>query len=310
MNNTIAYWLHTLTPTHIGTGRGVGYIDLPIHREKITGWPLIPGSAFKGVWAEYYDATDENRRKDTNLRLAFGRASDQDQAPSNAGALNPTDARLICLPVRSFCGTFAWVTSTLVLKMLSRDLAWAGFSRLPSIPDEPVEGKALTPENSKLTVSGIICLEDLDLQADNSKSETQQWAEQLAKWVFPNDPVTPDLKNPWQSIFINRFVIVPEDIFNFLTETGTEVVTRIRIDEDLKTVKQSQLWNEEALPAETILAGIIHCDHVYTNQTEENQKEDLIKSYARDPLSLQIGGKASVGRGRIRCVFTSNEGEG
>ena len=36
--NNRAYWLHVLTPTHVGTGRGIGYIDLPVHRDKVTGW--------------------------------------------------------------------------------------------------------------------------------------------------------------------------------------------------------------------------------------------------------------------------------
>ena len=42
-NNTKMYWLHALTPLHVGAGRGVGFIDLPIMREKVTNWPLVPG---------------------------------------------------------------------------------------------------------------------------------------------------------------------------------------------------------------------------------------------------------------------------
>ncbi len=30
------YWLHALSPTHVGIGRGVGYIDLPIDRDGVT----------------------------------------------------------------------------------------------------------------------------------------------------------------------------------------------------------------------------------------------------------------------------------
>ena len=54
MPNTRIYWLHALSPTHVGIGRGVGYIDLPIDRDGVTGWPIIRGSGFKGVWADYY----------------------------------------------------------------------------------------------------------------------------------------------------------------------------------------------------------------------------------------------------------------
>src|SRR5579875_3801588 len=127
------YWLHCLSPTHVGTGRGVGYIDLPIHRDKVTNWPVIPGSAFKGVWADHYGATEDRRGSDPKLRLAFGRASDRETNASNAGALIPTDARLVCLPIRSFQGTFAWCTSPLALQMLRRDLRLAGMVDLPPI---------------------------------------------------------------------------------------------------------------------------------------------------------------------------------
>ena len=53
MANTRIYWLHALSPTHAGIGRGVGYIDLPIDRDGVTGWPIIRGSAFKGVWRDW-----------------------------------------------------------------------------------------------------------------------------------------------------------------------------------------------------------------------------------------------------------------
>ena len=108
-NNTRLYWLHCLAPTHVGTGRGVGYIDLPVYREKITNWPAFPGSGFKGVWADHYHhkakSTLRTRKDNSLLKAAFGVVGD---SGSNAGALMPTDARLVCLPVRSFKGTFAW----------------------------------------------------------------------------------------------------------------------------------------------------------------------------------------------------------
>ena len=120
MSNTRIYWLHALTPTHAGIGRGVGYIDLPIDRDGVTGWPIIRGSGFKGVWADYYTqrANRKDRKKNKLLRAAFGIAGDENN--SNAGALIPTDARLVCLPIRSFRGTFAWCTSPFCLQMLRR----------------------------------------------------------------------------------------------------------------------------------------------------------------------------------------------
>ena len=139
MPNTRIYWLHALSPTHAGIGRGVGYIDLPIDRDGVTGWPIVRGSAFKGVWA---DPHRKHARKipsgQSYLQAAFGIADDDN---SNSGALIPTDATLVCLPVRSFRGTFAWCTSPLCLQMLRRTLELAGVKGLPEAPSNLAEDR-------------------------------------------------------------------------------------------------------------------------------------------------------------------------
>ena len=61
MNEKI-YWLHAITPLHVGAGRGLGYIDMPIAREKVTSWPYVPGSSIKGVIAEHFGASDNDER--------------------------------------------------------------------------------------------------------------------------------------------------------------------------------------------------------------------------------------------------------
>lgn len=297
MENTCVYWLHTLSPTHVGTGRGVGYIDLPIHRDKVTNWPAIPGSAFKGVWADHYGATEDKRRSDPKLRLAFGRASDQESNASNAGALIATDARLVCLPIRSVQGTFAWCTSPLALQMLRRDLCLAMVADLPPQPPDVSDGEIHRCKTTKLEDNRRIFLEDLDF-VGRECAVTSEWAERLAQWVFPGEE-----NKAWRELFVERFAVVPNTVFDFLTETGTEVSARVRIDDELKTVAQGALWNEEALPAETILAGLIACDRVARND-ENVTPAVLVSEFATKPLLLQIGGKATVGRGRVRCVFT------
>lgn len=302
MNNTRIFWLHALSPTHIGTGRGVGYIDLPIHRDKVTNWPIIPGSAFKGVWADHFRATTENRNSDSALGLAFGRASDKEDNASNAGALIPTDARIVCLPIRSFQGTFAWCTSPLALQMLHRDLTLAGIAGLPSFPPGLNEDAIHHAVETLLADGGRIYLEDLDFSA-NPCPIANEWAFKIARWVFPDDL-------NWQKSFTNRFAVVPDAVFDFLTETGTEVTARVRIDDELKTVASGQLWNEESLPAETILAGFVCCDRVYAKGVSAVSEHDLIERFAKRPMTLQIGGKATVGRGRVRCVFTPANGGG
>jgi len=293
------YWIHALSPLHAGVGRGVGFIDLPIMREQTTAWPIVPGSTVKGVIADHYRATEGERENDPLKRAAFGRADPSDDvATSNAGALVFSDARIICLPVRSLYGTFAWVTSPLALKRLKRELGTAQLANAVANPDDPAEQTAHVANTSLLHTrvdsKQRLFLEDLDfdVQADEN---TNTWANNIANWVFPEDTA-------WQTEFTRRFVILPQDSFDFLCETATEVNARIRIEAERKTVVPGALWYEESLPVETILGGLAWCDRVSIHDVTQNQ---ILDSYCQDAIELQIGGKATVGKGRVRCLFTA-----
>lgn len=287
MPDSKTYWLHALTPLHVGAGFGAGYIDLPIQREKTTGWPIVPGSAVKGVVADRFGATDDIRKTDAKLRRAFGRAGDD---LSQAGALVFSDARLICLPVQSVFGTFAWVTSPLALRRLARDLTATGVTNIPPFP-QPAEGGAWVCRNNCVAPAAKLFLTDLDYNVTVHDS-SNQWAEHLATKVFDA---------AWQAEFKRRFAVVTDDDFSFLATTACEVTARVKIDEKTKTVADGALWYEEALPAETILAGLVWCDGIGQAAAAN---ADLFTSYCTSALTLQIGGKASVGRGRTRCLFS------
>ena len=289
------FWLHALTPLHVGTGQGVGFIDLPVMRERATNWPLVPGSAVKGVRR---DAADDGNADKVLFKAAFGQADpgEGESERDNAGSLVFTDARLICLPVRSLLGTFAWVTAPLALQRLWRDLEAAGKAgELPKAFD--MQGQAhLAQEPSSVLRSedDKVYLEDLDFPA-HPCPVAQTWGKTLAEWIFPGDAI-------WQNLFIERFAVLPNDSFNFLCGTATEVNARIRIDQQTKTVAGGALWYEESLPAETILAGMVWCDRVFPK--DATTLEDLLATYCSGELKLQIGGKATIGKGRIRCLFT------
>ncbi len=316
---TRLYWLHALTPLHVGTGVGVGFIDLPIQREKATGWPVVPGSAVKGVLADYFGASSDVRKRDDLqgrlLRAAFGVAYSELETGTNSGSLVFTDARLVCLPVRSVYGTFAWVSCPLALARLNRDsqIADTTFAAPPqpsagqaTVPAgvtsaliAPVAQQASGPQTQKSPagqVREVLFLEDLDLQAVPS-DEARAWAEKLAALVFPEQA-------DWQRLFQERFVVVSDDTFNYFCETATEISARVRISDEQKTVARGALWYEEYLPAESVLCGLVWCDRVYGDVGLSSQ--DLLMKFCADPLLLQIGGKATVGKGRVRCVFGGN----
>lgn len=290
------YWIHAVSSLHVGAGRGVGFIDLPIMREKTTNFPFVPGSSIKGVIADYFGATKENRESNELFQKAFGKA-DNDENPANrgdanAGSLVFTDARLVCLPVRSFFGTFAWVASPFVLSRLKRDLRLDG---LPEVSLGKNEIACLAGGNGGVLPGpdGKVYLEDLDFTS--CERDISPWAGMIAESVFKG--------TGWFDLFSSRFAVVSDDAFSFLAETGTEVAARVRIDPEKKIVASGALWYEESLPAETILAGTVWCDRVFGPAGQKRTAEDLYKEFCSSELDLQLGGKATTGKGLARCLF-------
>lgn len=286
------YWIHTITALHVGAGRGVGFIDLPIIREKLTGWPIVPGSTVKGVWRDYFDACSADKKLCELHGVAFGKGTND--VDDHAGSLVVTDARIALLPVRSFYGTFAWVTSPLALTRLERDIRTVGLENIPFIPSVPEAGHAYVSANSLLERNGRVYFEDLDFVAEKA-NEADNWADYLSKLVFVGDTT-------FQAMFKQRFVIISDSSFDFLCESGTEVAARVRIEDDKKVVADGALWYEESLPSETILSGIVWCDRSFG--AADVTPDAIMQALCNKPISCQIGGKASVGKGQVRCLFT------
>lgn len=281
------YYLHALSALHVGTGRDGGVIDLPIAREKATGLPVVPGSSIKGVLRDELVGglnTDQHR-------AMFGPPSES--AADHAGALAFGDARLLCLPVRSLGGTFAWVTCPLVLRRYGRDLSSA-VATIPILKDGEIAvcaGSVLCDKEKK---EKKVFLEDLELTAVNPDSAADAWAGHIGTAVFASD-------ESWRDLFRQRLAIVADSVFDFLAETATEIVARIRIKPETRTVEKGGLWYEENLPAETLLWGLAAADRSRYDKVSNSGAEllDLLPAEER----LQVGGKAGVGRGQVRWML-------
>ncbi len=275
------FLLHALSPLHAGTGQAAGIVDLPIARMKATGIPYLPGSSIKGVLR---DARRENGAESERLKAVFG--PETDKAGEHAGALVVGDARLLALPVRSFRGTFAYVTSPLLLELARRDLGRSDL-KLPAFASRP--GARYVDSHCVCVHNGKVYLEDLDLPAQPSQ-ELAAWAKLLAP-----------LASPGEDLFTKRFLAVDDDTMSFLMETATQLDARVRLDPQTRTVAEKALWLEESLPAETLLFGLLAADRSRRNGLTMSPEAVLGLALPAEQV-LQFGGKATVGRGRCRIV--------
>lgn len=282
--NARLLFLHALSPLHAGTGQGVGVIDLPIAREKATGLPYLPGSSLKGTLREHFTGDEALRVK------VFG--PDTASASEHAGSAQFSDQRLLLLPVRSLLGTFAWATSPYVLRRFARDARETEASGVPDRVPEPQSGEhCVVVEQGCALGEQQVVLEDLDLKPQRHALATQ-WAAWLGERLFPDG--TPEAGN-WRAMLSARFCLVHDDLLTYLLQTATEVIARVKLQEDAKTVKKGGLWYEEALPAETVLAGLVVATPVRATADEVFAALQGLAGRA-----MQFGGKATVGRGLCR----------
>ena len=73
-----------------------------------------------------------------------------------------------------------------------------------------------------------------------------------------------------------------------------------KLDDKSGTVKEGALWYQEALPAESVLSGILQADKPRRNGNGLSAESVLDMVTVRQ--DLQLGGKASTGMGWARFI--------
>lgn len=258
--------IFTRTSMHVGAGSAVGAVDQPIIRERHTGFPVIPGSAVKGVLRDYvhYEETLKNEEE----KLFGHEAFDKDDVAS-AGILGFGEAKLLAFPLRSAKGSFALATCPLALSRFSRDKG-LGYS-VPAVKDQEC-----------LAANGIILSDKVALEEyvfNVTGDFPQNWADHLSGLL--DDAVLKEGKT--------HFVLLSDGDFSHFVQNTCPVQYHNRIGEN-GTVVDGQLFNTETVPSETLFYA-----PVYVIRDEAMQSE-LFTHFAQEKL-LQFGGNNTTGLG-------------
>ncbi|WP_299458255.1 type III-B CRISPR module RAMP protein Cmr4 [uncultured Microscilla sp.] len=308
------------TPTHAGSGSELGVVDLPIQREKHTGFPKMEGSTLKGSFREAIERRVGRQEvakfaswnaPDTKIQRIFGYDDGSlDTAQKEAlkqcftdkknqlnnefsGCVGFADARLLLFPVKSMKGVFAWITCPQVLQQFALDMELAGVEGI-AIP----KGAGLVPETSNLTLPGKdglnVVLEEyaFGIRADK---DTSQFCEWLSEHVFQAS------QGFSQQKVKHDVVVLPNDDFRDFVNLSTEVITRTKINSDTGTVEQGQLFTEEYLPAESVLYTLALVAPEFSKQTDKMKEAEVLNFLKENlPGVMQIGGNATLGKGIVR----------
>jgi CRISPR-associated protein Cmr4 len=280
--------LYTRSPLHVGCGSSVDVVDLPVMRERITGYPVIPASSLKGVLLQHARETFEDgshaRSKDTKpemARMLFGDIVSSEEngettTSSFSGCVRIMEAKLLAFPVRSLAGCFAWITCPSALARFQRDTG-----TIFAIPDV-AKDKAIA--GSDLAVGNEVLLEEYPLARLEGSPEAV--ASVLAA-------LSDDLL--WEHNLAKRLAIVHDENFQHFVTTCTEVVARIAIDPEKRVVSKGALFNQENIPCETLFYSVL--ETVKPRKAGAFPPDEALGDLLKQATILQIGGDETTGHG-------------
>jgi len=298
------------TSVHAGSGNDMGgVIDLPIQREKHTGFPKFESSSLKGsLRAEVRNADAENyldMEHSQIVNYTFGPEGDTNTAASMA----VTDARCLLFPVKSVKGVFAWVTCPMVIKRFISDLSIIGIECNCAIPQEGTvsTNSMLTPDNAVIMLDENV----YNIKPDESVND-------FAKYILPMFSENATLL---QEQLETNIAVLSDDDFKMIVMMGTEVLFRNKINPKTGTVEKGALFQEEMLPSETVLYALLMTGPIYDKPENKGAiakavaksgctEDEFIMNFltSKIPAVIQLGGGATLGKGLLATkIFDRSE---
>jgi len=283
--STKLFFLHAQTSLHAGSGSSVSVIDLPIQREKNTGFPVVAGSGVKGVLREYSENTNKN-----HVQIIFGPEKD---GSDYAGAAGFSDAKILFYPVKSVKGVFVWITSPLVLERFIRDIQLADPSFTLKVPKINNNNAVVTGSCVNL-INNKVVLDEYDYDISGEKFTDEK---KLADLLF-------EAKTYWHEKFCNSLVILPDDEFSHFVQFATEIQARIAIDNETGVVKRGALFYEENIPSESIFYSNLFISNPHKKDEQLKDHEAIFNELAKlDGKFIHLGGDKTIGKGMMKIKF-------
>lgn len=265
--------IRALTSLHPGSGTGIGVIDMPIQRERHTGYPTIPGSSIKGVLRQV-SKVNNGISKET----IFGPENKEGEQGKYASSASFSDARIFAFPVRSLKGVFAWVTCPEVIRRLKNE-GWINCKSIPSVQEQQI----ICSDN--LVIENKVILEEYDFTKINGAIDNT--IIEFGKKFFSDE----NDKNA----FVKRFAMISDNDFAHFVRYATEVNARIALVPNTKNARDGALFYEEFLPSETLFYSTVIFEN--SRKDGDNTTAENIANALQIPNPVQFGGDETIGKG-------------
>lgn len=288
------------TPVHAGGSESLGAVDLPIQRESTTGLPVIWGQSLKGALRQAArDAGEQGGWSAPQQEAVFGSAppgssgevADDEgvRGSLTKGSVSVGDAQLLLFPAATLRNAFAWVTSPLLLSRLGRKATLLRAGNTDALAVHVPDGRSVGTAGWKGEQVLGAFIENVTPNPDADRIGAA-----LSRVVCPRS-VAFDYTRTKMSADV---VVTHDEVLKGLTQMGTDIVARVQLKPDEKTVKN--LFYSEHLPAETVLAAVLAgpADHLRA----------LVALLDDQPL--QLGGDETIGKGVLWCRVQSAQSLG
>jgi CRISPR-associated protein Cmr4 len=281
--NTKLMTIFTRTPLHVGCGSSVGAVDQPVARERHTRFPIIPGTAIKGVLADLWlDWSDKEKpvRDEEGVKL-FG----AEIGNASAGSLLIGEGRILLFPVRSAKKCWAWITCPLALERFAFD-AGIELPKLPEIANDE------TMASSELALNGSAVFEDYPFVC---KEGVDKVVSVLKKFMDDTEVLSDNLAG--------HLAVVTDELFAYFVSNACEIANHNRIDDVTGVVENRALFSQENVPSETLFYSVLGnngklADVFDTVSSKLNKVDGL----------LQIGANATTGLGWCSIALKEKRG--
>jgi CRISPR-associated protein Cmr4 len=316
----------TITPLHVGCGQDVGVVDLPVIRERTTGYPFIPGSGIRGSLRDLSERREREhagkgvpadgakavRCPETELLFGPEAGGEDEDEERYAGCVAVHDAKLLLFPVRSDQRVFLWITCPAVLRRFARDLGvflpGAGW---PAPPEADLgDDEVLAPAR----FDAPLYLEEFAFDLHGGGGPEAEAGQALRRWLEKAGGALAlgDLAD--------RAVLVADRTFHHYVTHATAVLQHNRLT-SAKTVEGGALFAVEAVPPESVfygfLGGTTSRKPLAKGESRLMPREVLEKLHApwgagTGPAHgyLHLGGDEGTGLGVTRLDWAATEAGG
>ena len=250
---------------HPGIGQSNETVDLPVARERTTGYPFVPGSSCKGALRDIA----ARHREETDINQWFGKQDD-------AGQVMVSDARLLLLPVRSLTGAYRWLTCPYIVERLIRDRRRAGLDG-----PEGIDFATLGAGGSSVLAvgNGRLFLEE---RTFDIAGPPPAGLVDLLGQTIGDDQARQRLPS--------QIAVVSDDDFGWFARYALPIQARNCLNEK-KT--STNLWYEETLPPDTVLYLVLN-DRF---NAQPRGGSGAVAALLTQRKWMQLGGNETVGQG-------------